>query len=1071
MPYQPAVLGTARLNNFRLNYLSADLARVRSTKVRILLAGQPVRVRIAGFQIIDAINDTPNTCSLTIDGPAPTAGQTLRITINSNAPRLLFNGVIQQDDLTYEGRPTQLAYPSRAVDDTITLVRRRPFGTWVNTSATTIALSIIATYAPGFTATHVQAGLPLVSIIFDGTDDFAVALKRLATAVGGYWYVEDNDVHLFTVESLEVPDPIQLGYPFCDDPPIKSTRDISQLRTRQFGKGHGEKVPIDIAAGETVIPVEDDVMFNPAGGKAIAGTTPDGAQSQIISYTGTVGRGFGSTVGPSLSPSVAPVLTPHAGSGLATGVYQGAYTFVTALGESLPSPLAAVTTGLVPAPSFAPIASAQPSSGAYVDLGTHDYVMTFVMAGGETTPGPLTGPATTSMVPSYLLNPPSEGTSATAYEANTSNLAVGDLVYYGFTYVNNAGETTVGSGSNTIVIGAGLPVGGVSHAQGAYCTVPTSLPPGATAIKAYRNRNGTWDQGIMAGSIAFQPGGTIYDNGMNNYVGSPPGSNTALVPATYKQQVLVQNLPISAHPAVTARKLYRRFNGTGPFKLAQTIANNTDGYVYDTTANASLGAAAPSSNTALAAQIAVAGIATGPSGTIARKYYRTTVNGSQLKLQQTIADNTTTVGVVDATPDASLGANAPINNTSGLGSFGGAGLDTGFYTAAPVTFAADGSASGATGSTPLFTAGSYVFVAADVGARLYIQSGTNWTPGFYTIASVSAGLARLDRACATVANPTAGRWGVDYSTLPTPRVVFADLVIDATTTTKFTSAAFPVGPNYIGNVVSISNGVGFSDQFVAVISVSGLTATCDKVLGTAGSTGGRAVLGGAAAVPFVYAGSSTLITGSTGPFRAGGGWVQIGQQLVRYTGTTGNTLTGIPPVGTPGALLDTVGYGEPVYVVPSLTGVTGLALPMLRGTPVHIWVQRDDLAAQAEQATIDAATGRVPADGIYEGPVIVDERRGEASLTAICDATLRLFSRPIVTVAYATRDVKTKSGKPITVDLASPPIHETLTIQDVTITEVDIAPGLAPKFTASATTWRASLEDLLRRMMNTLEAQ
>ena len=42
-----------------------------------------------------------------------------------------------------------------------------------------------------------------------------------------------------------------------------------------------------------------------------------------------------------------------------------------------------------------------------------------------------------------------------------------------------------------------------------------------------------------------------------------------------------------------------------------------------------------------------------------------------------------------------------------------------------------------------------------------------------------------------------------------------------------------------------------------------------------------------------------------------------------------------------------------------------------------------------------------------------------------------------------------------------------LTIQDVTITEIDIAPRLAPRFTVTASSMRFSVEDLLRRMATT----
>ncbi len=49
--------------------------------------------------------------------------------------------------------------------------------------------------------------------------------------------------------------------------------------------------------------------------------------------------------------------------------------------------------------------------------------------------------------------------------------------------------------------------------------------------------------------------------------------------------------------AVTARKIYRQFNSTGTFKLQSTISNNTATTLTDNTANASLGADAPTANT------------------------------------------------------------------------------------------------------------------------------------------------------------------------------------------------------------------------------------------------------------------------------------------------------------------------------------------------------------------------------------------------------------------------------------------------------------------------------------------
>jgi len=306
----------------------------------------------------------------------------------------------------------------------------------------------------------------------------------------------------------------------------------------------------------------------------------------------------------------------------------------------------------------------------------------------------------------------------------------------------------------------------------------------------------------------------------------------------------------------------------------------------DTTPNASLGAAAPGTNTATAAQVAVSGIAIGPTGTTGRNLYRTVVNGAQLKLHTTIANNTGTTIATDTTVDGSLGANAPTSDTSGL-------------------------------------------------------------------------------------------------TQPTGQIL---------------------------------------------------------------------------------AGSTTIPTAGAAPFSAGGGVVLIGSQVVRYTGVSGNTLTGIPASGT-GALVNSVRYGEHVDVAPALTGVTGIDVAIPKGTLVNLWVQRDDLAAQATQAAIDAANGITPADGVYEH-VLSDERRGEASMIALCDAELALYSRPIATVTYACRDPKTKSGKTVHIDVTTPPIGPyDLTIQDVTISEIDIAPGTAPRFTVTASSVRFTLEALLRQAL------
>jgi hypothetical protein len=209
----------------------------------------------------------------------------------------------------------------------------------------------------------------------------------------------------------------------------------------------------------------------------------------------------------------------------------------------------------------------------------------------------------------------------------------------------------------------------------------------------------------------------------------------------------------------------------------------------------------------------------------------------------------------------------------------------------------------------------------------------------------------------------------------------------------------------------------------------------------------------------VLPGAASMPVSGTGWARSAGGWAVVGngQQTIRYTGISGNTLTGIPASG-PGAVIAAVNYNSTLTGAPMLLGVTGITVGLRDGAPVNIWVQRDDTAAQA------ALAARVGGSGIIEN-LIVDERRGEPSLQALCDADLARYGRPIVTVRYTAFDPKSRSGRPVRVAIPSLGIDQTLTIQDVTITH----DGTIARFQVTASSVRTSLEDLLRRMVGTLE--
>lgn len=399
MPYQPAILGTARLNNFRLNYVGGLLQRIRDWRVLVWLDGELVRCRVrrGSLTIHDVLNDAPNTCSFALDGlPAPEPGMQVRITINSNTPQLLFSGALETTATTYEGKPSQVVYGCTAQDDTMRADLRRPFALFQNMSATLVATELVRQFAPSLTANHVQADLPAVTVAFDGTEGFNGCLRAVCKIIGGYFYWEDGDLHLFLEETSNAPDP--LTNTTCSlvlDPPLAATSDESQLRTRVYGRGLGTTLLGDVLSTETILPVADATPFTATGGTAVVSTTPDGSPTERIIYTGVRLPGAGVMVGPGAAPSVALNLQ-YAGTGGLTGnaAYQYKYTFVTAAGESLPSPPKSIVTYTPSADPTAKLTmwNAGVGGGPLQQYGFYRWTYTYVTAIGETAPAPVLGP-------------------------------------------------------------------------------------------------------------------------------------------------------------------------------------------------------------------------------------------------------------------------------------------------------------------------------------------------------------------------------------------------------------------------------------------------------------------------------------------------------------------------------------------------------------------------------------------------------------------------------------------------------------------------------------------------------
>lgn len=207
----------------------------------------------------------------------------------------------------------------------------------------------------------------------------------------------------------------------------------------------------------------------------------------------------------------------------------------------------------------------------------------------------------------------------------------------------------------------------------------------------------------------------------------------------------------------------------------------------------------------------------------------------------------------------------------------------------------DGAATVANTSAPVFTSASYNFIAGDVGAWIYISSGTNWTAGWYKIVSVAANAATLNATigqgvlktlfspstvvgCATVASPTAATWSIDYSQQSSAQFAYTDLA-SVGSGLLVSSVAKPFGKQQVGNSIVITGGTNFNTGRYVIASVSvGLVATvvgptnitsAAGVSGTGGQGGAVASVGIVGGVivssnfAFIKSGSYSVTSAST----------------------------------------------------------------------------------------------------------------------------------------------------------------------------------------------------------------
>jgi len=141
-------------------------------------------------------------------------------------------------------------------------------------------------------------------------------------------------------------------------------------------------------------------------------------------------------------------------------------------------------------------------------------------------------------------------------------------------------------------------------------TAPATEPITVAEVKAHLRLDSTDGEPaptLVTAALAAVPIAGNVETGTHRYLATfvtadgETDAGAASAAVTVADKAVNGKIELTAIPlggsAVTARKIYRQFNSAGTYKLQSTLSNNTATTLTDNTANASLGADAPTTNT------------------------------------------------------------------------------------------------------------------------------------------------------------------------------------------------------------------------------------------------------------------------------------------------------------------------------------------------------------------------------------------------------------------------------------------------------------------------------------------
>lgn len=548
-----AMFGRLRFGAARFGYTSGrPFITVDGTQRAV--AGAGVGILEASLTITDAEGEAPSTCTFTAIGFVPVVGQEIVIVYGSTRATVRrFAGHLLQVTMRQAYANAPAFYDCSAIDYTWLLSAQLVTERYTNLSASAIAADLVERVA-GISSAGLAPDLPVLDEITFTEEPVGTALTRLFTRIGGYWYLDYARVlhGWIGTEALALsgtaPVAITSAHPSLAD--FSAEDDLSSVVTQIYVEGRGSRVAAPVPVGETMIPVDAVDMFEKDPGiveilkASFQGASGSGAQ--YLTYTDRVVGGIGSLIGPGVSPSAPPSAAALTGSGITFGDHRYKYTHVTAGGETLPSPAsAAFTAGALIAPTAAPIVTAYDDGNGY----------------------------------------------------SIGAAALGDSIELAYSYsVDLAGaygyDTDIGPASTpfglTVHPTYGAPLCLNLQVQGAWSTDPR-----IKTVHLWANVNGGGWIRCVGSSFSNHPAGGTFTwthlfNGAWSGAMGAPNANAA--------QATITGIAIGPS-GVTSRKLYRTEAGLTVYKLVATIANNTATSYTDSTADGSLGAAAPSSDT------------------------------------------------------------------------------------------------------------------------------------------------------------------------------------------------------------------------------------------------------------------------------------------------------------------------------------------------------------------------------------------------------------------------------------------------------------------------------------------